>query len=73
MARERSDAAIAALRRLPGDTGFLAALAESLRRPEPFVQLEEAAGLEARAPDQAAVDVLLARSSGALAGFIEPP
>ena len=30
MARERSDSAIAALRRLPGDTAFLAALAESL-------------------------------------------
>jgi geranylgeranyl pyrophosphate synthase len=30
IARERSDSAIAALRRLPGDTTFLAALAESL-------------------------------------------
>ena len=30
MARERSDSAIAALRALPGDSGFLAALAESL-------------------------------------------
>jgi geranylgeranyl diphosphate synthase type II len=30
IARERSDAAIAAFRRLPGDTGFLTALAESL-------------------------------------------
>ena len=30
IARESSDAAIAGLRRLPGDTGFLAALAESL-------------------------------------------
>ena len=30
MARERSDAAIAALRALPGDHRFLAALAESL-------------------------------------------
>ena len=30
IARERSDSAIAALRRLPGDSGFLTALAESL-------------------------------------------
>jgi geranylgeranyl pyrophosphate synthase len=30
IARERSDSAIATLRRLPGDTGFLTALAESL-------------------------------------------
>jgi geranylgeranyl pyrophosphate synthase len=30
IARERSDAAIASLRRLPGDTGFLMALAENL-------------------------------------------
>jgi geranylgeranyl pyrophosphate synthase len=30
IARERSDLAIAALRRLPGDTGFLARLAEDL-------------------------------------------